>query len=186
MKIIKTEIEGLLLIEPDVYEDPRGYFFECYHAEKYREAGIVNVFVQDNESKSGYGVIRGLHYQLEPFSQAKLVRVIRGRVYDVAVDLRQGSPTFGKWLGFELTGKNKKQLFVPRGFAHGFAVLSKKVVLAYKCDRVYSNEYERGISYRDPSLNIDWKIPEEKQVVSGKDKQAPDFENAERNFIFME
>jgi len=186
MKFIKTGIEGLLLIEPDVYEDPRGYFFECYHYEKYRETGIANRFVQDNESKSRYGVIRGLHYQLEPYAQAKLVRVIRGRVYDVAVDLREGSPTFGEWLGFELTGKNKKQLFVPRGFAHGFAVLSKKVVLAYKCDRLYSREHEREICYRDAFLNIDWQIPENKQIVSDKDKQAPDFENAERNFIFRE
>ncbi len=184
MKFIKTGIEGLLLIEPDVHADPRGYFFESYQYEKYREAGLANPFVQDNESKSGYGVIRGLHYQLEPYAQAKLVRVIRGRVYDVVVDLREGSPTFGKWLGFELTGKNKQQLFVPRGFAHGFAVLSNKVVLAYKCDRLYSREYERGISYRDPFLNIDWQIPENKQIVSEKDKQAPDFENAERNFIF--
>ena len=184
MKVITTDIEGLVLIEPKVFEDSRGYFFESYQYERYRVAGICNQFVQDNESKSKYGVVRGLHYQLAPFAQAKLVRVISGKVFDVAVDLRKGSPTFGKWLGFELSSDNKKQLLVPAGFAHGFSVLSDEVILAYKCDSFYSSEFERSISLDDPDLAIDWKIPEEKRIISEKDKNAQAFKNAEMNFIW--
>jgi dTDP-4-dehydrorhamnose 3,5-epimerase len=186
MNVIQTEIPGLLLIEPRVFEDSRGYFFESFHKERYNESGINNNFIQDNESKSGYGVVRGLHYQLEPFSQTKLVRVINGKVYDVVVDLRKGSPTFGKWLGFELSGENKKQLLVPKGFAHGFSVLSEMVILSYKCDSFYSRETERGIRYNDPFLNIDWKIPESAMIISEKDKLSPGFKEAEMNFNFAQ
>lgn len=171
MKIIHTPIEGLLVLEPKVFEDARGYFLESFHQQRYYEAGITAVFIQDNESKSARGVIRGLHYQLNPFAQAKLVRVIQGCVFDVAVDLRKGSATFGKWFGVELSGSNKKQLFIPRGFAHGFSVLSETAVFSYKCDNYYSPQHERGILYDDPNLDIDWKIPENEAVVSEKDKK---------------
>jgi dTDP-4-dehydrorhamnose 3,5-epimerase len=171
MKIIKTPIEGLLVLEPKVFEDARGYFLESFHQQRYREAGITTDFVQDNESKSTRGVIRGLHYQLNPFAQAKLVRVIEGCVFDVAVDLRQESATFGKWFGVELSGNNKKQLFIPIGFAHGFSVLSETAVFSYKCDNYYSPQHERGILYNDPNLNIDWRIPEAEAVISEKDKK---------------
>ncbi|NQU86949.1 MAG: dTDP-4-dehydrorhamnose 3,5-epimerase, partial [Mariniphaga sp.] len=164
----------------------RGYFFESYQKERYVSLGISTQFIQDNESMSEYGVVRGLHYQLEPFSQAKLVRVVRGKVFDVVVDLRKGSPTFGKWLGFELSSENKKQLLVPSGFAHGFSVLSKEVVLTYKCDKLYSKDYDRGIRFNDSFLNIDWKIPEDSMVISEKDKNAPYFDDAELNFTFVE
>jgi len=184
MNIIETGLPGLLLIEPRVFEDERGYFFESYHREKYVQAGISETFVQDNESKSGKGVVRGLHYQLGEYAQAKLVRVVQGSVYDVAVDLRSGSPTFGEWFGIELSEFNKKQLFIPRGFAHGFSVLSETAVFTYKCDNVYSKEAERSINPYDPKLQIDWKVKRSEAIVSGKDKQAPMFESAEMNFKF--
>ena len=184
MKITETPLPGLVIIEPHVIEDARGYFFESFRQEKFEDAGIDVRFIQDNESKSGMGVIRGLHYQLNPFAQAKLVRVIEGTVYDVAVDLRKGSPTFGKWFGLELDGKNKKQLFIPRGFAHGFSVLSETAVFSYKCDNYYNKDSERSISYNDPGFDIDWKIGKAKQLISEKDKNAPSFENAEMNFNF--
>jgi len=182
MKIIKTPIEGLLLLEPKVFEDARGYFLESFHQQRYRDAGITTGFVQDNESKSTRGVIRGLHYQLNPFAQGKLVRVIEGSVFDVAVDLRRQSPTFGKWFGVELSGNNKKQLFTPRGFAHGFSVLSDTAIFSYKCDSYYNPEYEQGILYNDPDLNIDWKIPEAEAVVSEKDKKHALFRTIEFHF----
>ncbi|HKI90433.1 MAG TPA: dTDP-4-dehydrorhamnose 3,5-epimerase [Draconibacterium sp.] len=184
MKIIKTRFPGLIIIEPDVFEDDRGYFLETFHKEKYKEAGIDVNFSQDNESKSVRGVVRGLHYQLQPFAQGKLVRVIQGKVFDVAVDLRKGSPTFGEWFGTELDDVSKKQMFVPRGFAHGFSVLSETAIFSYKCDNVYSRENERGINLADPKLGIDWKINQENQIISGKDKLAPVFEEAEMNFIY--
>lgn len=184
MKIIQTHIPGLLVIEPGIFKDKRGYFFESYHKEKYKEAGITADFVQDNESKSSKGVVRGLHYQLEPYSQAKLVRVIQGKVYDVAVDLRKGSPTFGSWFGMELNDLNKKQMFVPRGFAHGFSVLSETAVFSYKCDNVYNKEAERAINLADSKLGIDWKLKQEDQIVSDKDRLAPNFVEAEMNFKF--
>lgn len=184
MEIIQTGIHGLLLIIPRVFNDPRGYFFESYQQERYAREGMDFNFVQDNESKSGHGVVRGLHYQLEPYAQTKLVRVVSGKIYDVAVDLRKGSPTFGKWRGFELDSDNKNQLLVPKGFAHGFSVLSESVILAYKCDNIYSSENERGIRLDDPDLNIGWKIPVEKRIVSEKDKNASWFANAEMNFKF--
>lgn len=184
MKVIKTTIPGLVIVEPRVIKDDRGYFFESFHQERYLEVGITKPFIQDNESKSVKGVIRGLHYQLGADSQAKLVRVVQGRVYDVAVDLRKGSPTFGEWFGLELDESDKKQLFVPRGFAHGFSVLSETAIFSYKCDNIYNQLSERSINPFDPKLNIDWKLGESEQIVSEKDKLAPLFEDAEMNFIY--
>lgn len=186
MKAHKTTLEDLLVIEPKVFPDERGYFFESYHREKFHELGVHLDFVQDNQSKSSYGVIRGLHYQLAPYDQSKLVRVLNGRIYDVAVDIRKGSPTFGKWFGIELSEENKKQLFVPRGFAHGFSVLSKTAVVFYKCDNFYHKESERGIIYNDKQLNIDWKIKPKHAIVSDKDINLLNFRDAEMNFNFEE
>jgi len=184
MNIIETPLQGLVIIEPRVYEDQRGYFFETYQEKRYVDAEINAHFIQDNESKSVHGVVRGLHYQLAPYSQGKLVRVIQGSVFDVAVDLRQDSPTFGRWFGIELSENNKKQLFVPRGFAHGFSVLSENSIFSYKCDNVYNQEAERSINPFDLKLDIDWKIENSKLIVSEKDRLAPMFENAEMNFVF--
>jgi dTDP-4-dehydrorhamnose 3,5-epimerase len=184
MKIIETPLPGLLILEPCVYEDNRGYFFESYHLQKYSQNGIEARFVQDNESKSGRGVVRGFHYQLNPVPQAKLVRVVVGEVYDVALDLRKGSPTFGQWFGLEINETNKKQLFIPRGFAHGFSVLSETAVFSYKCDNNYSRENERTINPFDPQLGIDWQLDITEYKVSHKDQVAPLFADAEINFIF--
>ncbi|MDO9613930.1 MAG: dTDP-4-dehydrorhamnose 3,5-epimerase [Bacteroidota bacterium] len=185
MKIIKTPIPGLLIIEPRVFADQRGYFIESYNQQKFEEAAIFTVFVQDNESKSGRGVIRGLHYQLEPYSQTKLVRVIQGSVYDVAVDCRKGSPTFGQSYGLELSEDNKLQFFIPKGFAHGFSVLSETAIFSYKCDALYNPASERGIFYNDPALKIDWQIDSSEAIVSGKDTILPLFADAEMNFKFQ-
>jgi len=182
MNIIKTKIEGLLTIEPRVFKDDRGYFFESYQAERYKQAGIDADFIQDNEAFSSYGVVRGLHYQLAPYGQAKLVRVIKGKVFDVAVDLRKKSPTFGQWVGIELSEDNKKQFFIPRGFAHGYSVLSETAIFAYKCDNEYKPESEGGINVNDNFLNIDWQIPLEKQIISEKDKILPLFNETKMNF----
>ena len=184
MKIIKTNLPGLVVIEPRVFEDYRGYFFESYNQKRYVDAGITETFIQDNESKSVRGVVRGLHYQLGDYSQAKLVRVVQGKVYDIAVDLRKGSPTFGEWFGIELSENNKNQLFVPRGFAHGFSVLSETAIFTYKCDNIYNQKAERSINPFDQKLGIDWKIDGSEQIISDKDKQAPTFGDAEMNFIF--
>ncbi|PIP53856.1 MAG: dTDP-4-dehydrorhamnose 3,5-epimerase [Bacteroidetes bacterium CG23_combo_of_CG06-09_8_20_14_all_32_9] len=184
MKVIETPIPGLVIIKPDVFADQRGYFFESFNKKQFAEQGLNYKFIQDNESKSIYGVIRGLHYQLEPHPQAKLVRVMQGCVFDVAVDLRKGSPTFGKWYGVELSCDNKLQLLIPRGFAHGFSVLSETAIFIYKCDGLYNKESERGICYNDPLLAIDWKIDVGKSIISEKDKLQPDFQNAEKNFNF--
>ncbi len=170
MNVIKTELEGLLIIEPRIFEDKRGYFFESYQKERYIKSGIPCTFVQDNESRSEKGVVRGLHYQEEPYAQSKLVRVIYGEVLDVAVDIRLNSKTYGKWFSLKLSAENKKQLFIPRGFAHGFSVLSDQAILTYKCDNYYNWEAERGIIYNDPTLNIDWKVPQEEMIISEKDK----------------
>lgn len=170
MKCISTRIEGLYIIEPRVFTDARGYFFESFNQatfEKY--IGSIR-FVQDNESFSRYGVVRGLHYQRGEFAQAKLLRVVRGGVLDVAVDLREGSPTFGDHFAIELTSENHRQLFIPRGFAHGFSVLTDEVVLQYKCDNLYAPQSERGIAWNDPQLAIDWNIPTDKVILSDKDK----------------
>ena len=184
MKLSETPIKDLFIVEPQVFEDNRGYFFESFSQLKLKQKGISLDFVQDNESKSGFGIVRGLHYQLEPKAQTKLVRVLHGVIFDVAVDFRKGSPDFGKWFGIELSAKNKKQLLIPKGFAHGFSVLSDTATVFYKCDEFYAPEYDAGIIYNDPELNIDWKIPEDKIVLSEKDGKLPNFEKAENNFKF--
>ena len=172
MNFIKTDIDGVFIIEPKVFEDARGYFFESYNEAEFIKNGITNRFVQDNQSKSSYGVIRGLHCQLGEHSQAKLVRVLKGRVLDVAVDIRRGSPTFGTHVAVELSDENNRQLFIPRHFLHGFSVLSDEAVFAYKCDNFYCKESEFGIRYDDPEIGIDWKIPAEKVITSEKDRLA--------------
>ena len=172
MNFIKTDIDGVFIIEPKVFEDARGYFFESYNEAEFIKNGITNRFVQDNHSKSSYGVIRGLHCQLGEHSQAKLVRVLKGRVLDVAVDIRRGSPTFGTHVAVELSDENNRQLFIPRHFLHGFSVLSDEAVFAYKCDNFYCKESEFGIRYDDPEIGIDWKIPAEKVITSEKDRLA--------------
>lgn len=179
MKIIKTHIQGLLIIKPDIFKDHRGYFIESYSEKKFLDLGINNRFVQDNESQSTYGVIRGLHYQIGEFSQAKLVRVIKGKVLDVAVDLRKNSPTFGQWFSIELDEHNKTMFFIPKGFAHGFSVLSDVAIFSYKCDQFYNKDYEKGILFSDPQLNIDWKINPKHVIVSDKDKLLPFFKDAQ-------
>jgi len=173
MKISKTDIEGVVVIEPSVFEDERGYFFESYNQAKMEEAGLHYTFIQDNQSKSSYGTVRGIHFQKGEFAQAKLVRVLEGIVLDVAVDLRKDSPTFGKYVAVELSAENKKQLMIPRGFGHGFSVLSKTAVFAYKCDNVYNKASEGGIRFDDPDINIDWKINPKDAILSEKDKNAP-------------
>jgi len=182
MKVTETPIEGLLIVEPGVFKDPRGYFFESYNKKLYEENGITDNFVQDNQSYSTYGVIRGLHYQLKPYAQSKLVRVLQGKIFDVAVDLRKDSPTFGKWFGVELSADNFKQLYIPRGFAHGFSVLSETAVVFYKCDNFYAPDYEAGIIFNDKKLNIDWKIPEGKEIISEKDLKNKPFNLVKMNF----
>ncbi|HOW41392.1 MAG TPA: dTDP-4-dehydrorhamnose 3,5-epimerase [Bacteroidales bacterium] len=184
MNIIETGLKGLIIIEPRVFNDSRGYFFESYNQERFTESGIEFRPVQDNESKSTRGVIRGLHYQLNPQAQSKLIRVVQGRIFDVALDIRKGSPTFGKWFGIELDSETKKQLFIPRGFAHGFSVLSETAVIQYKCDNVYNPQLERGINLNDPVINIDWKLNNLPPVISDKDLRNPAFERAEYNFNY--
>jgi dTDP-4-dehydrorhamnose 3,5-epimerase len=182
MKIIETGFEGLYIIQPKVFADIRGYFFESYKMETFLKAGIPFNPVQDNESKSVKGVIRGLHFQLNPFAQAKLIRVVVGKIYDVAVDLRKNSKTYGKWYGIDLDSENKTQFLIPRGFAHGFSVLSDIAVIQYKCDNIYNPRFERGISLNDPDLNIDWKIKQIMPIISDKDLRLPCFKEAEKNF----
>jgi len=184
MPFHSTNIEGLLIFEPKVFEDSRGYFFESYNENIFQQQGINIKWVQDNQSSSTYGVIRGLHYQLNPHAQAKLIRVLHGTILDVAVDIRKGSSTYGKSFSIELSGSNNKQLFIPKGFAHGFSVLSEKAVVMYKCDAFYNKESEGGIIYNDPSLNIDWKIPADKAIISEKDDQLPALKDCRNNFAF--
>ncbi|HNV95932.1 MAG TPA: dTDP-4-dehydrorhamnose 3,5-epimerase [Bacteroidales bacterium] len=179
MNIIETPIKDLLIIEPDIFKDHRGYFIESYNENKFFDLGITNHFVQDNESQSTFGVVRGLHYQIGEYAQAKLVRVVKGKVFDVAVDLRKNSQTFGKWYGIELSEEQKNMFFIPKGFAHGFSVLSETAVFSYKCDQFYNKESERGILFSDPKLKIDWKIPTNKAIISEKDKILPLFEYAD-------
>lgn len=171
MKITTTAIEGVVILEPEVFGDERGYFFESFSQREFEEKVCKTTFVQDNESSSRYGVLRGLHFQKPPHAQAKLVRVVKGKVLDIAVDIRKGSPTFGHHVSIELSGENKRQLFIPRGFAHGFAVLSDEVVFQYKCDNYYVPHSEGGILWNDPALGIDWKLPEEDVILSEKDKK---------------
>jgi dTDP-4-dehydrorhamnose 3,5-epimerase len=184
MPFFKTDIPDLLIFEPKVFEDSRGYFFEAYNQGTFYKEGVDLNFVQDNQSKSSYGVIRGLHYQLNPHAQYKLVRALQGTILDVAVDIRKDSPTFGKHFSIELSAENKKQLLIPSGFAHGFSVLTDTAIVFYKCDGLYNKESEAGIIYNDASLNIDWKIPAGKELVSEKDLQQPLFENCRNNFEF--
>mgnify|MGYP002438741864 FL=1 len=182
MEIIKTNIEGVIIIEPRIFKDDRGYFFESFSQREFEEKVCKTTFVQDNESKSSYGVLRGLHFQKPPFAQSKLVRVIKGAVLDVAVDIRKGSPTFGQYVSVELTGDNHRQFFIPRGFAHGFSVLSEEVIFQYKCDNLYAPQYEGAIAWDDPDLNIDWRIPIEEVVLSEKDSKHPKLKDLQSVF----
>jgi len=177
MKILLTHISDLVIIKPVIFKDQRGYFYESYNEEQYKKAGINNIFVQDNQSLSKKGVIRGLHYQDEPYAQAKLVRVLKGKIFDVAVDLRKSSLTYGKCFGIELSSINKLQLFIPKGFAHGFSVLSNYAVVHYKTDALYNPASEKGILYNDPDLGIDWKINPDMHIVSDRDLALPLFRN---------
>jgi len=173
MNVLRTPIEGLLVIEPQVFRDARGYFVETYKEQRYQEAGISARFVQDNQSCSCYGVVRGLHFQRPPYTQAKLVCCTQGKVLDVAVDLRKDSPTYGQWYSVELTEENKRQFYIPRGFAHGFSVLSEKAVFTYKCDNLYHPEADGGLLLSDPELKIDWQVPEKDRILSEKDTKHP-------------
>lgn len=185
MEIIKTDIEGVFVIEPKVFGDNRGYFFESFNAKEFAEKTGINItFVQDNESKSRYGVLRGLHFQLPPFTQSKLVRVVKGRVLDVAVDIRKGSPTYGKYVSCEMTEENKRQFFIPKGFAHGFCVLSDEAVFQYKCDEFYHPEAEGAIAWDDKEIGIEWPIPSDRVILSEKDKNHPTLKLFETPFIF--
>ena len=186
MEVIKTEIEGVVIIEPRLFKDERGYFFESFSQRDFDKQVRTIHFVQDNESKSCYGVLLGLHFQKPPFAQSKLVRVIKGAVLDVAVDIRKGSPTFGQHVAVELTEDNYRQFFIPRGFAHGFSVLSDEVIFQYKCDNFYAPQSEGAIAWDDPALGIDWKIPAEKVILSEKDKHHPLLKDADWLFSYGE
>lgn len=186
MEVIKTDIEGVVIIEPRIFKDARGYFFESFSTKEFQEKVCQTTFVQDNESFSSYGVVRGLHFQKPPYTQSKLVRVIKGAVLDVAVDLRKGSPTYGKHVAVELTGENHRQLFIPKGFAHGFSVLSDEVLFQYKCDNFYAPQSEGGIAWNDPALQIDWRIPADKILLSEKDTKRPLLEDYNSDFVYSE
>ena len=184
MPFIETGFPGLLIFEPVLYEDSRGYFYESYNEQTFEQEGINIRFVQDNQARSSYGVIRGLHYQLEPYAQAKLVRVLAGKILDVVVDIRKGSPKFGQVYCIELSAENRKQLFIPKGFAHGYSVLSETAEVLYKCDGFYNKESEGGILLSDGDLKIDWKVPVDKAIISAKDKLYPSFKDCKNNFVF--
>lgn len=186
MNIIKTEIEGLVIVEPRIFRDDRGYFYESFSQREFEENVCRTTFVQDNQSMSSYGVVRGLHFQKPPFCQSKLVRCIKGAVLDVAVDIRKGSPTFGKYVAVELTEDNHRQFFVPRGFAHGFAVLSEVAVFQYKCDNYYNKESEGAIAWNDEQIAVDWRLPSEKVILSEKDKLSKPLAEAEYLFDYNE
>ena len=173
MKVIKTKLEGVVIIEPQVFFDDRGYFFESFSQQRFNEQVAPITFVQDNESKSSYGVLRGLHFQKPPFAQSKLVRVVKGKVLDVAVDLRKGSPTFGQYESVVLSEENKLQFFIPQGFAHGFAVMSEEAIFQYKCDNYYAPQSEGSVRWNDPTIAIDWQLPEKDIILSTKDETAP-------------
>lgn len=178
MKLIETPLKDCYIIEPSVFEDERGYFYEKYNEKKFEElTGLNGHFVQDNISKSSFGVLRGLHLQKGDYAQAKLVSCLEGKVWDIAVDVRENSPSFGQWLGIELSAENKLQFYVPRGFAHGFVVLSETAIFSYKCDNFYSKESEGSVKYNDPDLNIDWKISETDMILSKKDQNAAAFKD---------
>jgi dTDP-4-dehydrorhamnose 3,5-epimerase len=184
MPFLETGFSGLQVFEPKVFVDSRGYFLETFNENTFKAAGIESQFVQDNESKSQYGVVRGLHYQMNPYAQAKLVRVIVGSVLDVVVDIRKGSATYGQKYEILLTGENKRQLYIPRGFAHGFSVLEEGTIFSYKCDNFYSKESEGGISPTDPALAIDWRVGADKMLLSDKDKNSPAMKDCLNNFEF--
>lgn len=173
MEVKKTKIDGVCIIDPRIFNDARGYFFESFSKREFEEKVIRTEFVQDNESKSSYGVLRGLHFQKPPYAQSKLVRCVKGAVLDVAVDIRKGSPTYGQWVSCLLTEDNHTQFFVPRGFAHGFSVLSEEVIFQYKCDNFYAPQAEGAIAWNDPDLAIDWRIPEDRVLLSEKDAHHP-------------
>ena len=173
MKVVETEIAGVRIVEPDVFGDDRGWFCETYNAERYRQVGIGDLFVQDNESLSSRGVVRGLHWQASPHTQAKLIRVIHGAVWDVAVDIRKGSPTYGRHVAAILSGENRRQLYIPRGFAHGFIVLEDRTLFGYKCDNLYRPDAERGMRFDDPALGIDWPDIGVPLILSPKDRTHP-------------
>ena len=184
MEVIKTDIDGVVIIEPKVFGDHRGYFMESFSEQRFNETVREVRFVQDNESKSRYGVLRGLHFQKPPYAQSKLVRVVKGAVLDVAVDIRKGSPTFGQHVAVELSEENHRQLFIPRGFAHGFAVLSDHAIFQYKCDDYYAPETEGAIAWDDPEIGIDWKIPEDKVILSPKDSAHPELKESTELFDY--
>lgn len=186
MEVIKTTIEGVVIIEPRLFKDSRGYFFESFNQQEFEEKVCKTIFVQDNESKSSYGVLRGLHFQKPPYAQSKLVRVVKGSVLDVAVDIRKGSPTFGQHVAVELTEENHRQFFIPRGFAHGFSVLSQEVVFQYKCDNFYAPQCEGALAWDDPELSIDWRIPAGNVILSDKDREHPGLKDAEWLFDYSE
>lgn len=186
MEVIQTNIAGVVILHPRVFGDERGYFFESFSQRDFERQVCKTIFVQDNESKSVYGVLRGLHFQKPPYAQSKLVRVVKGRVLDVAVDIRKGSPTFGKYVSVELNEENKRQLFIPRGFAHGFAVLSAEAIFQYKCDNFYAPESEGALAWDDPDLRIDWRLPAGKVILSDKDKHHPCLKDADWLFDYKE
>lgn len=186
MEVIKTDIDGVVIIEPRIFRDERGYFFESFSQRDFQEKVCNTVFVQDNESKSSYGVLRGLHFQKPPYAQSKLVRVIKGAVLDVAVDIRKGSPTFGQHVAVELTEDNHRQFFIPRGFAHGFSVLTDEVIFQYKCDNFYAPQSEGALAWDDPDLGIDWQIPTDKVLLSEKDCHHSRLRDAEWLFDYNE
>ena len=184
MPFIKTEFPGLLIFEPKIWGDERGYFFESYNQKVFILEDISINFIQDNQASSSYGVIRGLHYQLDPYAQTKLIRVLSGNILDVAVDIRKNSPTYGKAYTIELSAENKKQLLVPKGFAHGYSVISETAEVFYKCDEFYNKESEGGIAYNDPALNIDWGVDNDKAIISEKDRQHPGLSECKNNFVY--
>ena len=183
MPVTKTDFPDLLIIEPTVFGDDRGYFFESYNAKTLANDNVNIRFIQDNQARSVYGVVRGLHFQENPYAQSKLIRVLEGVIYDVVVDLRKNAPTYGKVFGIELSAKNKKQLLVPKGFAHGYSVISETAEVFYKCDEFYHKECEGSVLYNDPALNIDWHIPAEKMILSAKDIASPTFETSKHDFL---
>ena len=184
MQIHETGIQDLKIIEPRIFRDDRGYFFESYNKNAFENHSLNHGFVQDNQSSSAFGVVRGLHYQLNPKAQTKLVRVMEGKIWDVAVDLREGSPTFLQWRGVELSDENQLQLLIPKGFAHGFSVLSESAVVFYKCDELYSPEHEAGIRYDDETLAVDWKLEPGSVIISERDRSMPGLPEAKKNFRF--
>lgn len=184
MPFIKTQFQGLLIFEPKVFEDNRGYFFESYNQKNFLAEGVEINFVQDNQARSSFGVVRGLHFQMNPHAQTKLIRVLSGKIIDVAVDIRKNSPTYGKAYTILLSAENKKQLLIPKGFAHGYSVISEKAEVFYKCDEFYHKETEGGISWNDPALNIDWQIPADKITVSEKDQKYALLEHSDYGFVF--